>query len=83
MTNPSGVIGTCDPSFQKILGLWTLSEEAVESRNALRETGADVIVTDLAQAIPAVRDAAAHKSGPVREVVSMQEVGQAAPAARS
>ena len=73
------------PAIRIILGLWTLSEEAVESRNALRETGADVIVTSLAQAIPAVRDAAAHVAGPVREVVSMQEVGlpRAAPAAHS
>jgi predicted PurR-regulated permease PerM len=64
------------PATRIILGLWTLSEEAVESRNALGETGADVIVTSLAQAIAAVRDAAAHEMGPVREVVSMQEAGR-------
>ena len=58
----------------------------MESRNALGETGADVIVTSLAQAIAAVRDAAAHEAGPVGKVVSMPEVGRSAlafPAARS
>jgi hypothetical protein len=59
------------PAMRIILGLWTLSDEAVASRNALRETGADVIAISLAQAIAAVRDAVAHDTRPVREVGSM------------
>jgi predicted PurR-regulated permease PerM len=38
------------PNAQILVGFWTLSEEAAENRGALRESGADRVVTSLRQA---------------------------------
>ena len=42
------------PNVKILLGLWTLSDEQAKSRDALRETGADIIVTSLGQAVTEV-----------------------------
>jgi methylmalonyl-CoA mutase cobalamin-binding subunit len=38
------------PNAQILVGFWTLTEEAAENRNALRESGADRVLTSLRQA---------------------------------
>jgi len=46
------------PQVQILAGFWTLSDEAAGQREALRETGADHVVTSLRQAVDQVSAAA-------------------------
>jgi predicted PurR-regulated permease PerM len=63
------------PNVKILLGLWTLSDEQANSRDALRETGADIIVTSLGQAVIEVDKAA--REGESRIQVSAQPTGEA------
>ena len=43
------------PRAQILVGLWTLNDEDAKQRDALRETGADLVVTSLRQAVEQIR----------------------------
>jgi predicted PurR-regulated permease PerM len=43
------------PRVRILVGLWTLNDEDARQRDALRETGADLIVTSLRQAVEQIR----------------------------
>jgi predicted PurR-regulated permease PerM len=43
------------PRARILVGLWTLNDEDAKQRDALRETGADLIVTSLRQAVVQIR----------------------------
>ncbi|HSY88124.1 MAG TPA: AI-2E family transporter [Verrucomicrobiae bacterium] len=45
------------PRVRILVGLWTLNDEDARQRDALRETGADLIVTSLRQAVEQIRAA--------------------------
>ena len=51
------------PGVPILAGFWTLSEDEARHRDALRETGADLIVTSLQQAAGRCRKAAAPRAG--------------------
>jgi hypothetical protein len=58
------------PRVRILVGLWTLNDEDARQRDALRETGADLIVTSLRQAVEQIRastegaDQAETRTGP-------------------
>jgi predicted PurR-regulated permease PerM len=62
------------PNVKILLGLWTLSDEQARNLDALRETGADIIVTSLGQALSEV-DKAAREEGRIRDLA--QPAGEA------
>jgi methylmalonyl-CoA mutase cobalamin-binding subunit len=43
------------PRARILVGLWTLNDEDAKQRDALRETGADLVVTSLRQAVEQIR----------------------------
>jgi hypothetical protein len=43
------------PRARILVGLWTLNDEDAKQRDALRETGADLIVTSLRQGVEQIR----------------------------
>jgi hypothetical protein len=56
------------PSVQIVVGFWTLSDDEARQVQALRETGADVVVTSLRHAVEQVAVAkknSAHGEAPV------------------
>jgi hypothetical protein len=55
------------PNVKIQLGLWTLSDEQARNLDALRETGADIVVTSLGQALSEV-DKAAREEGRIRDL---------------
>jgi hypothetical protein len=50
--------------------LWTLNEADSERRNALKETGVDLVVTSLGQAVERVVAEAREAAGPIDETQS-------------
>ena len=63
------------PNVKILLGLWTLSDEQAKSRDALRETGADIIVTSLGQAVTEVDKVMRGEESRIQ--VSAQPTGEA------
>ena len=63
------------PNVKILLGLWTLSDEQAKSRDALRETGADTIVTSLGQAVTEVDKVMRGEESPIQ--VSAPPTGEA------
>jgi predicted PurR-regulated permease PerM len=58
------------PQAKILLGLWTLNEADSERRNALKETGVDLVVTSLGQAVERVVAEAREAAGPIDETQS-------------
>src|SRR4029077_21140122 len=54
------------PNVKILLGLWTLSDEQAKSRDALRETGSDTIVTSLGQAVTEVDKVMRGEESPIQ-----------------
>jgi hypothetical protein len=68
------------PRAQIVVGFWTLTEEDATRRNALAETGADLIVTSLRQATEHVVTTAsetAHRSGASAQRPAVQALSSA------
>jgi predicted PurR-regulated permease PerM len=68
------------PRVEILVGFWTLSEDDARHRDAQRETGADIVVTSLQQAVERVVAAATQVALPV-ELSLPQPDAQVAPAA--
>jgi hypothetical protein len=68
------------PRVQILVGFWTLSEEDARHRDAQRETGADIVVASLQQAVERVV-ATATQGAPAAELSLPQPDDQVAPAA--
>jgi predicted PurR-regulated permease PerM len=65
------------PRVPIVVGLWTLTDEDAEGREALRETGADFVVTSLQQAVEKAAAISAEK--PVDAGTSLQLAGAPLP----
>ena len=68
------------PNAQILVGFWTLSEEEANQRDALRESGADLVVTSLRQATEQVLITMAKES-PLRAAMPRQTAIPVPPAA--
>jgi len=67
------------PRARIIVGFWTLTAEDAARRDAVRETGADLVATSLREAVAAVAALARRSGGPAS--AGSPSAAQALPAA--
>ena len=66
------------PRVKILLGLWTLNRAESERRNALRETGVDLVVTSLGEAVERIVAEARESAGSVDQSPTLPSTTEAA-----